>query len=171
MRRHLFAPLALAVLLLIFGTMAAACDSEGGELTLEEYFHRFEALGERIEALGTEFGEELDSEEYQLEAFRDWVDGTLRIHRDFTDALGDIDPPVEVKDAHEEFVDARAEFMDVFADLFGEVRSISELEEVFYAPPDPDLVAADERNDQACRTLQDIADANGIDVHLLDYCS
>ena len=41
---------------------------------------------------------------------------------------------------------------------------------VFFAAPDGELVAARERNYQACSRLQEIADANGFDVSVRDYC-
>ncbi|MCH7502302.1 MAG: hypothetical protein IIA10_02990 [Proteobacteria bacterium] len=42
--------------------------------------------------------------------------------------------------------------MDAFADLFGDLESVSELEAVFFAAPDGKLVAARERDYQAWTT-------------------
>ena len=171
------APLALslgATLLLALGTIAAACGGSNQELTLEEYFLRFEELGDRtseqLAALLAKLEVEPETEEEQLAIFQDWFAASLQAQRDFLDELDDINPPPEVEEAHQELLDARAALMDAFADLFGDLESVSELEAVFFAAPDGELVAARERDYQACSRLQEIADANGFDVSVRDYC-
>lgn len=164
-----------AALLLTLGMIAAACGGSNQELTLEEYFLRFEEIGDRtggqVEALLEKFNVVPETEEERLEIFRDWFTESLQVQREFLDDLKDINPPAKVEDAHQELLDARGAFMDSFADLFGDLESTAEMEEVFLAPPDPDLVAADERNNEACSRLQEIADANEIDVSVLEYCA
>ncbi len=164
----LFVSLFLAVLLLTFGTIAAACDDDG--LTLEEYFREVEALSngadERFEPLVEALNQEFDSEAEQIEATRDFFNADIPILRDFGDALDDFDPPAEVEDPHEEAVAGIAElveFLQDFTDRFADVESTSDLEELLDAP---ELEAASDRFDQACFDLQDIADANSIDVDL-----
>ena len=170
-------PLALslaAALLLALGTIAAACGGSNQELTLEEYFLRFEELGDRtgeqLEALLAKLDEEPETEEERLAIFQDWFAASLQLQRDFLDDLDDINPPLEVEDAHRQLLDTRGALMDTFADLFGDLESASELMAVFFAAPDGELVAARERNYQACSRLQEIADANGFDVSVRDYC-
>ena len=175
MKRRLFAPLIVAALLLAFGTAASGCGGDGdGGLTLEEYFQRLEAAendrAAQSEALQEEseqeFSEGFASEKEEIEATRDLFDAVTPVFGDFVDALADVDPPAEAQDAHEEAVDAGARLLAVFqdvADRLAEVESASEAEEVL---DDSELETADDRFDQACFTLQEIADANDIVVDL-----
>lgn len=159
--------LSIGVSALVLGTLAAACDGDDG-LTLEEYFQQVEALDdeldERFEAL--ELREEVASQEEQVLLFQDFFAAVIPILAEFVDAIDDLDPPAEVEDAHEEVVDSGREFVADAEELTNEladVGSSSELEEVF---DDPEYEAASDRFLQACFALQDIADANGIDVVL-----
>ncbi len=163
-----------AALLLALATIAATCGASNQELTLEEYFLRFEEIGDRtgeqLAALLAKLEVEPETEDERLAIFQDWFAASLQVQRDFLDDLEDINPPPEVEDAHQELLNARAALMDTFADLFGDLESPSELEAVFLAAPDGELVAAQERNFEACSSLQQIADANGFDVSVRDYC-
>ncbi len=167
MKLHLRLLLPIGVLLVALGTIAAACDDDDG-LTLEEYFQQVEALDEeldeRVEAL--DFPEEFASEEEDALAFKDFFAAVVPILAELVDAIDDLDPPAEVEDAHNETVDSGREFVadaDELTNELADVGSSSELEELF---DDPEYVAASDRFDQACFALQDIADANGIDVEL-----
>ena len=170
-------PLALSLgapLLLALATIAATCGGSNQELTLEEYFLRFEELGDRtgeqLGALLAKLDVEPETEEERLASFQDWFAASLQVQRDFLDDLDHINPPAEVEDAHQELLDARGALMDTFADLFGDLESASELEAVFLAAPDGELVAAQERDYEACSRLQEIADANGFGVSVRGYC-
>lgn len=169
---RLLAPLFIAALLLAVGAAGTACGGGNGdgELTLEEYFLRFEGAqdeaDERFEPLVEALNQEFDSEAEQIEATRDFINADIPILRDFVHAVDDLDPPAEVEDPHEEAVAGGAElveFLQDFTDRFADVESTSELEELLDAP---ELEAASDRFDKACFALQDIADANGIDVDL-----
>ncbi len=159
--------LPIGVSLLVLGINAAGCDGDD-ELTLEEYFGQVEALDEeataQTEALGFPEEQEFASEEEQIEAFREFFEGSVRIFTDLVDALDDIDPPAEVEGPHEEAVAAGTELVDTFQDLtdrMADVESTSELEALF-EEDDPEVEAASDRFDNACFALEDIADANGI---------
>jgi hypothetical protein len=159
--------LPIGVSLLVLGIIAAGCDGDG-ELTLEEYFGQLEALKEetdaQTEALGVPEEQESDSEEEQIEAFRESFEGSVRIFTDFVDALDDIDPPAEVEGPHEESVAAGRELVDTFQDFIdgmADVESTSELDAVF-EEEGPGFEAASDRFDNACFALEEIADANGI---------
>ncbi len=162
--------LPVAVSLLVLGALAAACDGDDG-LTLEEYFQKVEALDEeldeRAEALALEFPEEFASEEEEVSAIQGFFAAAVPILAEFVDAIDDLDPPAEIEDAHEEVVDSGRDFVTEAEELTNEladVGSSSELSlEVF---DDPEYEAASDRFLQACFALQDIADANGIDVDL-----
>ena len=158
--------LPIGVLLLVLGTLAAACGGDG--LTLEEYFQQLEALDQDAEAgiEALELPEEFASEEEQVAAFQDFFAASVPIIAEFVDAIDDLEPPAEIEDAHEEAVDSGRDFVTEAEELTNEladVGSSSELVEVFDAP---EYEAASDRFDQACFALQDIADANGIDVDL-----
>ncbi len=164
MKLRLFALFLIAAALL---ALVAACDGDDG-LTLEEYFQELETLDQDAEAgiEALEFPEEFASEAEQIEAFQDFFAAIIPILAEFVDAIDDLDPPAEVEDAHEEAVDSGREFVTDAEELTNEladVGSASELEEVF---DDPEYEAASDRFDQACFALQDIAEANGIDVDL-----
>ena len=167
MKLHL--SLLLGAILLVLGTAAAACDGDGG-LSLEEYFQQLEAVTADADAAGdlvfADFPEEFASEEEQVLAFQDFYAAFVPIIADFLDAIDDLDPPAEAEDAHNEAVDAGRDFVTDLEDLTNEladVGSSSELEEVL---DDPELDAASDRFDQARFALQDIADANSIEVDL-----
>ena len=157
----------VAALALVIAVLAAACGGNGG-LTLEEYLQQLETLDQEAEAgiEALEFPEEFASEEEQVLAFQDFFAAVVPIIADLVDAIDDLDPPAEAEDAHNEAVDAGRDFVTEAEDLTNEladVGSSSELEEVFDAP---EYDAASDRFDQACFDLQDIADANSIDVDL-----
>ena len=168
--RARFAPLALiAAVVLAFGVVASACDSDGA-LSIEEYFQEVDALiddvAEQSNALGEEVFVELDPSApfaEQIEAVRAFNSGFQAITEGFVDSLNDLDPPAEVEVGHTAFVEAADDFVEAsedFVDQLDEVESEAELEALF--------AAFDEAGDpeQACLDLQDIADENEIDVSL-----
>ncbi len=172
MKLRLFALFLIAAALL---ALVAACGGGGGGdggLTLEEYFQQLDAIADdadkRFEALNRDlFPEEgFDSEEEEVEANRASVDGAIAIDRDILDALNGIDPPPQAELAHDEFVAAVSQLLEVIrnvSDQLEDVDSASELDEVFVASG---IEAAGDRSEQACFALQDVAVANGIDVDL-----
>jgi hypothetical protein len=172
MRVRLFVPLAIAALVLALGTMAVGCGDDE-ELSIEEYFQRAESIMDdataRLEALEDDgFEGEFAPEEDPVTSMRDFFDSTAAIIRGTVDELEDLNPPSEAEDAHADFVGAvgtQVELFDDLADSLAEAQSLfgaEELAEEFGVESEP--VSADIA--QACFTLQDIADANGIDVDL-----
>jgi hypothetical protein len=162
----------ITVLLLAFGAIAAACGGGGnGELTLEEYFERLDAIMEdadsRMEAL--EGPEEMDlaSEEEQLEAIREfYFDANLAIIEGSLDEIEGLDPPPEVEEAHDALLAAGADTVAAFEEVgsqVAEAESLADLVELF---DDGRLEAAGEGFEQACLELRGIADENEIDVDL-----
>ena len=171
MKPRLFVPLVAAALVLAFGTVAVACGGGNGDgLTLEEYFQRLEALStdydQRGNALGEGFAEEFSSDEEQFKAAQEFWEDFIALFGEFVNDLDDLNPPSEVEAAHKESVDAGSEALKGFQEFVDQVRgaeSLSELEERFGSL---ELETVGDRFDQACVTLQGIADANGIDVSL-----
>ena len=168
-RRILFVSLSLTVLLLAVGTLAGACDGDDG-LTLEEYFQQVETLDEeldeRVEAL--EFTEEFASEEEDTLAFQGYFAAGVPILAEFVDALDDLDPPAEIEDAHEEVVDSGRDFVTEYEELVNELLADAGPSSALSlrAFDNPEYEAASDRFLHACFALQDIADANGIEVDL-----
>lgn len=169
MKPHRFVLLFIVALLLAVGAIAVSC-GDSNELTLEEYLRRIEALSdqadERFEPLVEALNQEFDAEPDRLEATREFFRADIPIVRDFLEGVDDLEPPAEVEGPHEETVAAGAEFLEIledFTDRITGVESTSELEELL---DDPELEAASGRFEEPCFALQDIADANGIDVDL-----
>ncbi|MEE8346479.1 MAG: hypothetical protein V3S20_03925, partial [Dehalococcoidia bacterium] len=169
---RLFVSLFVGALLFALSTVAGACGGGdgGGELTLEQYFQRLEAVAsdyeQRGDALFENFGEEFDSEEEQVQATQEFWKEFLVLLQEFVGDLDDVNPPSEAEAAHEESVDAGGEMLEAFQELVDQVtqaESITELAEGF---DDIELDAAGDRFEQACVELQGIADDNGIDVDL-----
>ncbi len=173
MKPRVLGSLFVIALLLAFGAIAAACRGNGdGELTLKEYFQKtdaiFEDAGERIAALDDPGEQEFASEEQQIEAIRDFLDADRAITEDVLDELENIDPPVEVQEAHNEFQGAGVALVALFKDVAAQlanVGSTSEVDRVFTLNA-PEINAAYARADAACFLLQGVANANGVDVDL-----
>ena len=170
---------------LALATAAAACGGDGGRLTLEEYFERFAAIQERMEALVEEADTsqpavtvtpatpgaataEAASDQEQIDAQLEPLAASLPVLADFTEALVGIDPPAEVEDLHNEFVDMLREVTAINQDIVDQLEdaaSSSDLEEVVESTR-PQFIRVLERGARVCSELQEVADANGIDVDL-----
>ena len=156
------------VLLLALGALATACGDAGEELTLEQYFQRLEAVtadgNDKFFALVTQFPQALEDPAQT----RDFFAAAGVILRDGVDQLDDIDPPAEVEDPHNEFLDAgegMADAIEDFADQLADVESAQELQEAL-EPLDAQLAPVERRLDAACLALEGIAADNGIAVDL-----
>lgn len=168
MTPRLLVPLLATLLLLALGTTAVAC-GDGG-LSLDEYFQRVDELDEATDAQLEELQDAFPGAYEQPAPTRDFFNAALPIFTHFVDALDEIDPPSEVEDAHNEAVAsgrAFTEALEDFADRLAGVETSSELEDLFSElDEDPEFTAAEERFDAACFALQDIADANDIEIEL-----
>ena len=168
-----FLPLALiAAVLLAFGAVAAACGDDGGEtLTIEEYFARLAEIDDETEeeeaALDAQLEEELagiTDEEEALEVIQDIFPAQLDNFADFVDDLADLDPPDDIRDDHDDTVDAMRDFVAVFRELvdeLDEVESIGEMDALFEGE---DFAQAEQRATEACLRVEQLAADNGITV-------
>ena len=155
--------LIVAGFLLVLGTISAACGGDD-ELTLEEFFQQSDAIyadfGMRALALTREFPDD----DYQT--YRVFFGKTGVLFAEFIDELETLNPPSEAEDAFDEFLTAGSEFAEShegLADLFGEAESFTELSQLSReSEASPAFSASQERYQDACRSLQEIADANGI---------
>lgn len=172
MKPRLFGLAFTALLLLALGLSAAACGGGGGgELSLQEYFQRlgssFKDADQRSEALQDEFPAAFQ----EIEATQAALNGFGEILTDTLSKLDDLNPPREVKAAHDELLAAGADFAGIFQDFtdrVAELDSLSEFEELAseFLAEDAEFAAADERFTDACLALQGIADQNNIAVDL-----
>lgn len=175
MKPRPFVFLFAVALLVVLGTIAAACGDDDA-LTLEQYFQQIDALGndldDELNRLNEEFEEtveEAKTEEEVIDAFRDFLDPQPGLFEDFVGELESIAPPSEVEDAHNELVAIQAEGLELLEDLnerAQRVESASDVEEVGAELEEPAFTAIADQTEQACFALEAIADANGIDVDL-----
>ena len=170
--------MALVALLLILGSIATACDGGdggGGGLTLEEYFRRVDSLGESSDddrdkwlAEYEEATDEAETEEEFLEAFREFFGRYIELTAGLVADLESIDPPSEVKDAHEELVAAEAEAVDLLEELNERAQRAESVFDVEDVITEFELTAShfSDRYEPECLALQAIADNSSIDIDL-----
>lgn len=163
--------LIVAGLLLVLGTISAACggdDELADELTLEEFFQQSEAIDddfeERLEGVYDgipDRGEETDED---LQALKAFYAEFSAVYDEFFDQLETLNPPSEAEDALDELLTVGREivaFVEEFADRAEGAQSFPELDQLLdetEAESDP----IQEAYQAACRSLQDVADGNGI---------
>ena len=171
-------PLLLGAMLLVLGTVAAACDGED-PLTLEEYFERFEAidvdLDAKFEALYEDFPEEAFEDdvfptetEENVQLLKGVFAGFPVILTDALDTLEELNPPSEAEDAHDEVLATGRELAEVYeeaADRVEAVDSLSEMEKI-EEEFQPAVREAEEPFNTACLDLVSIGLANGIHVNV-----
>jgi hypothetical protein len=154
-------------LILVLGTVSAACSSDD-ELTLEEFFEQGQAisddfalqLDEVLEGLPDD-GQETDE---NLEAEKAAYGEFAPIYDEFFDDLATLNPPPEAEDAFDELLTAGREIVEYLEELAGrveEVESFTELGQLL-EEGEAESDALQETYSAACRSLQDIADANDI---------
>jgi hypothetical protein len=165
--------LVVAILVLAFGAIVAACDSDGGgSLTLDEYFRTLEQLDQDKDDRNTELEEQfdtdvaaVDSEEEALDVSREFLGAGVSNLKDFVDGLDDINPPAEVEEAHNMAVDAgrkAVEAAEGAVKVLDDAESAADLEAAFSG----DLEEAGREFEETCVNLQAIADENKIEVDL-----
>lgn len=174
MKPRLFIPLLVGGLLLTLGVLAGACDGgDGGddgddERGLEEYFQQLETSFQSIQGRFDTLEDEFPQAFIEPAATRDALDAIAEVTGESRDALGEIDPPDEARQAHNEFLDSTASFQQFMEEVAGQlagIESATEMEQVL-AEYESQLEAARARGGAACNALQDIADENGIVVDL-----
>jgi hypothetical protein len=151
---------------LLLGFSAAACNSDGEALSLEEYFERVDELDqERTDASdeldegAAEIGD--DDVDAIIDYFRSYVD----VFEDFTDGMDDLDAPDEAADAHDEAVSNLRDGIDSLRDTLGEMEDVDSADDLFAIIEDADSSGLDAAN-AACVELIEIASDNGIEVDL-----
>ena len=156
--------LVVSVTTAIVGTIACGGDEK---LTLEEFFQQSDAIyadaGMRALALTREFNGAQDED---IQTYSVFVRKNAVLFAEFIDELETLNPPSEAEDAIDEFLTAGSEFAESqegLADLLGEAESFTELSQLSQESEAASAFSASqERYQDACRSLQEIADANGI---------
>lgn len=167
--RHLtvlFAAAAVAI--------AAACN--GGGPSLDDYFAQIEPLFNAANEGSAVPDPLLDqklaaaqSDEERVLVFQEFLSASEAITRAVAVQLDGIEPVKEAQDAHEEAIQTNTELADLLGDLLSrteDVASPGELEDLLAELEEPELTEARERRDEACSKLQEVADANEVDVDL-----
>ena len=171
-------PLPLLAALFLALSFAFACGDDGGDsatpIDLDQYFTTVKEVFDdaddaTIEADArlneTPSGAELDTKLAALDTYLGEID---TIFSDAIDRLEDLGVPAAAADDHQDFVDGVRETVDAGNALRDDLRDVSteELMDDRLAEFDDDVIASVEKADAACLALQEIADAENIDVDL-----
>ncbi len=164
------------IALVAVGAAVAGCGGGGGGgggVTSEDYFRQVEELvgdlDQQTGPLTSQWQEDLasaSSDQDRLELTRDFYHALFSLTGPLRDGLRDIEPPEEVKEAHDALVGLADEFSSVWSETSARVKnaaSEAELEELL---TDDEFVAVGQRFEEACLELQRIADDMAIDVDL-----
>lgn len=144
-----------------------ACNDDGDELTLEEYFQRVEAVADESDQSVSALFEGI-TDEGDMQQFRDAIAGIGPILDEAADDLEAIDAPAEVQDEH----DATVETLRGFAAAGNDVaEGLDDIEadspdELFAAVDEQGFGAAREAFNNACKDLEAVAVDNSIDANL-----
>ncbi len=170
-----------AACLLAIAVLAAGCGSDSDTLTLDEYFAEFAAIDDDVDAQFEEvfealFPEDVEDEESLENFFMDDANLPLmlevttafpRLAAESLDRVGELDPPSEVADAHDDMVDALKEMLAAFEegiDALSEAETLAEFSELESELGSTLIDPAQERFDEACLAVVAIGEANGIPV-------
>jgi hypothetical protein len=163
------------IALVAMAATAVGCGGGDGDtgVTSEEYFRQVEALvgdvDQQSAALESQWQEKLasaNSDQERLELVRDFYYNLFSLSDDFRDGLADIEPPEEVKEAHEALVELAAEFSSAWSAISDGVKNAASEDELGAILNDDQFTAVGQRFEQGCVELQRIADDGGIDVDL-----
>jgi hypothetical protein len=166
----------LWALVYLAAVAAGACGgSSGGELTLQEYFTEFLALSEVKNE--TIFGlpeprinDDDALEDSEREGLLDYFNAEIQTVRDFRDGIDGLQPPSELRGAHDEFVtgfSALVEYWESLVPLLENASTFPEAEELgqsAFIGQEADSIFA--RIRAACDTVQQVADANEVEADL-----
>ncbi|HLB62680.1 MAG TPA: hypothetical protein VJN50_08130 [Actinomycetota bacterium] len=159
--RVLAAVLALAI-------AAPAC----GGITVEEYFAElqrfrvdFKARGDELTATMQSDVQAATSEDAAIELLRAFFQDLSTVLGDAIDDLSSLDPPSEVKDAHDQYVATLEKTQDEIDGILEDFDQLTpeEIGNVFASPEFTDIQS---QAQEACRSLQAVADDNAIEIDL-----
>ncbi len=153
---------AFSSMLLLF---TAACSSGGGDtLSGPEYFTELQSLDDASEVSQEQLQSAYDSatasipegsaSEARLTAERVFYEGLVQIGKDYVNAIDDLVPPAEVKDAHEEYIAAYDEVLIQLNTVVDDLPAVTTVGGLNALLSNDDLVASFTRANKACVELQ-----------------
>jgi hypothetical protein len=142
-----------------------ACNDDGDELTLQEYFDRIDQIDNdgtvKTDAVFEGVDENSDAAAVR-EAFTRFPD----VIDEILGELEDVDPPDEVKQAHEALEEKLRAVSTTARDSLDEINGAQSMDELGAVLAGEGFVAANEAFTAACLDLQQLADDNSIAVVL-----
>lgn len=154
----------------------SGCGGGGSELSLEEYFRQMGAIAQELDENQSDLAEKYDEdvnaaadEEEMLRLTAHFFEDGAEQTRAALDKVKKLNPPSEVRGEHKEFVAAGEALVALFPDVIQRARdakSVKDIETLADELDGPPFSDAGNRSDEACFALQEIADANNIDVDL-----
>jgi hypothetical protein len=156
-----FVKLALLGMIAAIGTLAvAACgdDDDDDRLSDEEYFTEVDELNRGLD-------EAFESEIFSAPTAKEGIEAFAASAVDIQEGLEDLNPPEDVQEAHDNYVDgvdSAVDFLEQAAEDTPEDASIDELETILFGEGDPFV----EVNDAECE-LAGIAEEKGIELEFL----
>lgn len=160
-----------AAFFLAIAVLVAGCGGGTNALTLEEYFEQFTAIdadaGAQLDALYADFpeGAAALTDDANLPYFKKVMAAFPHIISELHDRLGDLAPPAEMEDAHNELIAAGEDLLAAFeegGEVFEEAETMAEFSALNEG--DSDLNASVEQFEAACLAFVAIAAANSIPV-------
>ena len=155
------------LMLLLLGTIAAACTSDD-ELTLEEFYQQGQAISDdfavEIEEVYESFPDDGEETDENLQAEKDSYGEFSPVYDDFFDELETLNPPSEAEDEFDDLLKTGreiVEFLEDYAVRIEGAESFTELGQLL-DEGDAEADALQDSYQAACQSLQDIADANDI---------
>jgi len=153
--------------------LLAACGGggDGEELSLEEYFQQLDSIESGIETGVLALDEQLTGVVGEdVEATRAYIDGYRDVIGEGANDMKELDPPSEVREAHDEFVAALSGMLPLWQDLSDQLKDTETTEDMqtvlMGTQAEESWTTATQRFADACLDLQGIADEKGFDVNL-----
>ncbi|HEX5911758.1 MAG TPA: hypothetical protein VFY54_01375, partial [Rubrobacter sp.] len=140
---------------------------------LDSYFDAMESIAtntdDELEAITEEANNAtFSSDEQEIVAIKETFIRTVEVLESAVQEVSQLEPPSEVEAAHSSFLSTLEDFAAVAGTLsrdFSQVTTRAEAEAVL-EQHERELAAADDAFDEACATLQMVADENNIDRDL-----
>lgn len=158
---------AVGAIALLTAVAGWACNDDGDDLTLEEYFQRVDEIdndsNQRIDAVFNGITDENDVEQFRA-AFKEFAP----LLQDAADDFDGIDPPGDAEAEHNTMADALNDFAAKANDIADDADDIeaSTPDEFFAAVDEQGFTEAEEKFDTACQDLLQVAADNSIQVEI-----
>jgi hypothetical protein len=149
--------------------VAACGGSDGGALSVKQYFARLDALDDeaarRFDAASAALAAN-PPEGGEVAVYRAAIGAQNQVFEELLDALGGLAPPVKLEFEHEQYVDAIREVVRVSAEAEAQMAPYSSLAEANEALALDEVIAAQRRYGETCVALEVAAANDDIDLDL-----